>query len=76
MNRVAGGIQLIKLARKQQRAVQTGVKSALLLVGAAADFGAGQGFIPGIAAFLLHGFEVIGADFLEVALGLLQADER
>ena len=76
MDNAAIGVLLIEGAREEQGAVEAGVERALLFFRTAFDGNASQHGVPSIAALGGQGFKAVCAQLLEVALGLLKADER
>ena len=75
VDRLALGVELVKLLREQQRPIETAIERAALVLGAAFHPGAAQGVVPARFGPLTDGVEIGVANFaLQVPQGLLRAD--
>ena len=76
VNRLALCVKFIEAAGEVERAPQTGVEGAHLLLASALHLDASQHIVPSLAAGLRHFVKGLCTQFAQVAFCLLQADER
>ena len=69
-------IYLIELAGEQQRAIQAGIKRAVLVQIPSVHFNSAQHLIPGRLSFFGQHLQAVIAQFLQVFQGLLHTDKR
>ena len=76
VNRLALCVKFVEAAGEVERAPQTGVEGAHLLLASALHLDASQHIVPGLAAGLCHFVKGLCSQFAQVAFCLLQTDER
>ena len=76
MYRLSFRIHFIKLTRKKQRTVETGIEGAILFVCSAFHLYLAQHPVPGILAFSHQRIEIIGTQFAQIRFRLFGTDKR